>query len=156
VKAEKFEGHTEATKALALSVAGVMVAMVMWSFMMLLFYWRAEGRRAKRGRWLFIATILLKTLGMVGRLSIDLASMRLRSVNQDRGSTMAKRKKQSSKVQKKKGAKAHAKAKKAAGKATKRVVAKAKPKRAAAKKAAPPVAAAVESVTVIEQPTAAE
>jgi hypothetical protein len=38
VKAEKFEGHTEATKALALSVAGVMVAMVMWSFMMLLFY----------------------------------------------------------------------------------------------------------------------
>jgi hypothetical protein len=37
-KAEKFEGHSEATKALALSVAGVMGAMLMWSFMMLLFY----------------------------------------------------------------------------------------------------------------------
>jgi hypothetical protein len=64
------------------------------------------------------------------------------------GSTMAKRKKQSSKVQKKKGAKAHAKVKQAAGKLAKRVVAKAKPKRTAAKKAAPPVAAAVETVTV--------
>jgi hypothetical protein len=38
VKAEKFEGHPEATKALALSTAGVMVAMLMWSLMMLLFY----------------------------------------------------------------------------------------------------------------------
>ena len=38
VRAEKFEGHTEATKALALSVAGVMVAMLVWSIMMLLFY----------------------------------------------------------------------------------------------------------------------
>jgi hypothetical protein len=66
---------------------------------------------------------------------------------------MAKRKKQSSKVQKKKGTKARPKAKKAAGKATKRTVAKAKPKRAAARKAATPVAAAVETVTVevIEQ-----
>jgi hypothetical protein len=38
VKAEKFEGHPEATKALALSMAGVMVAMLMWGLMMLLFY----------------------------------------------------------------------------------------------------------------------
>jgi hypothetical protein len=38
VKAEKFEGHAEATKALVLSVAGVMGAMLMWTFMMLLFY----------------------------------------------------------------------------------------------------------------------
>jgi hypothetical protein len=66
---------------------------------------------------------------------------------------MAKRKKQSSKVQKSKKATARPKAKKAAGKATKRVVANAKPK---AKKAAPPVAEAVETVTVIEQPAAAE
>jgi hypothetical protein len=71
---------------------------------------------------------------------------------------MAKRKKQSSKVQKKKGTKARPKAKKAAGKATKRTVAKAKPKRAAARKAATPVAAAVETVTVevIGQPAAAQ
>ena len=69
---------------------------------------------------------------------------------------MAKRKKQSSKVQKKKGVRARP-AKKAAGKATKRTVAKAKPKRAAAKKAAPPVAVAVETVAVevIEQPAPA-
>jgi hypothetical protein len=68
---------------------------------------------------------------------------------------MAKRKKQSSKVQKKKGATARLKAKKAAGKAAKRAVAKAKPK---AKKAALPVAAAVEPVAValIEQPAPAE
>ena len=74
------------------------------------------------------------------------------------GPTMAKRKKQSSKVQKKKAAKARPKAKKAAGKATKRVVAKAKPKRKAAKKAAPPVATAVEivAVEVVEQPAPAE
>jgi hypothetical protein len=39
VKAEKFEGHLEATKALALSVAGVMFAMLMWTLMILLFYW---------------------------------------------------------------------------------------------------------------------
>jgi len=38
VKAEKFEGLAEAMKALALSIAGVMVAMLMWTFMMLLFY----------------------------------------------------------------------------------------------------------------------
>jgi hypothetical protein len=38
VKAEKFEGHPEARKALALSMGGVMVAMLMWSVMMLLFY----------------------------------------------------------------------------------------------------------------------
>jgi hypothetical protein len=38
MKTVRFEGHHEATKALALSVAGVMVAMLMWNFMMLLFY----------------------------------------------------------------------------------------------------------------------
>ncbi|MFY9837498.1 MAG: hypothetical protein WAK55_13725 [Xanthobacteraceae bacterium] len=69
---------------------------------------------------------------------------------------MAKRKKQSTKVQKKKGATARPKAKKAGRKVTKRVVAKAKLKRAAAKKAAPPVATEVETVAVIEQPVAAE
>jgi hypothetical protein len=85
--------------------------------------------------------------------------MRSRSANQNRGPTMAKRKKQSSKVQKKKGATARPKAKKAAGKATKRTVAKAKvakakPKRAAVKKAARPIAMVVETVAVevIEQP----
>jgi hypothetical protein len=70
---------------------------------------------------------------------------------------MAKRKKQSSKVQTKKGVRARP-AKKAAGKATKRMVVKAKPKRAAARKPAPPpVAAAVESVAVevVEQPAPA-
>jgi hypothetical protein len=72
-------------------------------------------------------------------------------------STMAKRKKQSAKVQKKKGAKARPKAKKAAAKVTKRVVAKAKRKRAAPKKAPAPVAAAVETVAVevVEQPAPA-
>jgi hypothetical protein len=73
---------------------------------------------------------------------------------------MAKRKKQSSKVQKKMGATARPKAKKlskaARGKAaTKRTVARAaKPKRAPVKKAARPVAPAVETVAaeVIEQP----
>jgi hypothetical protein len=71
---------------------------------------------------------------------------------------MAKRKKQSSKVQKRKGAKARPKAKKLSkaerGKvAAKRAVARAKPKRARVKKAARPVAS-VESVPVevIEQP----
>jgi hypothetical protein len=88
---------------------------------------------------------------MVRRSSFDLASLRLRSANQKRGSTMAKRKKQS----KSKGATVRPKAKKASRKATKRVVAKAKPKRAAAKKAAPPVTTAVETVAV-EQPTPAE
>jgi hypothetical protein len=38
MKTERFAGHYEATKALALSTAGVMVAMLMWSLMMLLFY----------------------------------------------------------------------------------------------------------------------
>ena len=38
MKTERFERHHEATKALALSVAGGMVAMLMWNFMMLLFY----------------------------------------------------------------------------------------------------------------------
>jgi hypothetical protein len=38
MKTERFEGHHEATKALALSVAGVMVATLMWNLMMLLFY----------------------------------------------------------------------------------------------------------------------
>jgi hypothetical protein len=72
---------------------------------------------------------------------------------------MAKRKKQSSKVQKRKGAKARPKSKKqskvARGKAAaKRAVAKAKPKRAPMKKGAPPVTPAVETVAVevIEQP----
>ena len=95
-----------------------------------------------------------------GRLSLDLASMRLRSANQNRGPTMAKRKKQSSKVQNKKGAKARPKAKKlsraARGKAVvKRTVARAKPKRAPAKKRMKqPTAPAVETVAVevIEQP----
>ena len=72
---------------------------------------------------------------------------------------MAKRKKQSSKVQKRKGAKAGPKTKKlskaARGKpVAKRAVARAKPKRAPVKKAARPVAPAVEAVAVevIEQP----
>jgi hypothetical protein len=69
---------------------------------------------------------------------------------------MAKRKKQSSKVQKKMGATARPKAKKAArGKAAaKRAIARAKPKRAPVKKAARPAAPAVETVAVevIEQP----
>ena len=38
VKAEKFQGNREARQALALSVAGVMVAMLIWTLMMLLFY----------------------------------------------------------------------------------------------------------------------
>jgi hypothetical protein len=76
---------------------------------------------------------------------------------------MAKRKKQSSKVQKKKGAKARSKAKKlskaARGKvrakaASKRSVARAKPKHAPVKKAARPVAATGETIAVetIDQP----
>ena len=71
---------------------------------------------------------------------------------------MAKRKKQSSKVQKKKGAKARPKAKKLSkarrGKAVaKGAAARAKPKRAPVKKAARPVAPVVETVAVevIEQ-----
>jgi len=67
---------------------------------------------------------------------------------------MAKRKKQSSKVQKRKAAtarpKAHKLTKVARGKATKRTVARAKPKRAQVKKAAKPVTAAVETVAVEE------
>jgi hypothetical protein len=86
--------------------------------------------------------------------------MRLHSANQNGVPTMAKRKKQSSKVQKKKGAKARPKAKKvskaARGKApAKRTVARAKPKRAPAKKRMKqPTAPAVETVAVevIEQP----
>jgi hypothetical protein len=73
---------------------------------------------------------------------------------------MAKRKKQSSKVQKKKGAKARPKAKKlskaARGKApAKRTVARAKPKRAPAKKRMKqPTALALETVAVevVEHP----
>ncbi len=72
---------------------------------------------------------------------------------------MAKRKKQSAKVQKRKGAKTRPKAKKLSkamrGKAAaKRAVARAKPKRAPTKKAARPVAPAVKTVAVevIEQP----
>jgi hypothetical protein len=38
VKAEKFEGNREARQALALSVAGVIVAMLFWNLMMLLWY----------------------------------------------------------------------------------------------------------------------
>jgi len=72
---------------------------------------------------------------------------------------MAKRKKQSSKVQKRKGAKARPKAKKLSkatrGKAVaKGSAARTKPKRAPVKKAARPVAPVVETVAVevIEQP----
>jgi hypothetical protein len=94
-------------------------------------------------------------------LSFDLASVRFVGANQG-GSTMAKRKKQSSKVQKRKGAPARSKAKKLSKavrrkETPKRAVASAKPKRAQVKKAAPPVAAAVETVAVevIEQPAPA-
>ena len=63
---------------------------------------------------------------------------------------MAKRKKQSSKVQKRKGAtarpRAHKLTKFVRGKATKRTVARAKPKRAQVKKAAKPVTAAAEPI----------
>jgi hypothetical protein len=38
VKAEKFEVNREAMQALALSVAGVIFAMLIWSLMMLLWY----------------------------------------------------------------------------------------------------------------------
>jgi hypothetical protein len=38
VKAEKFEGNREAREALGLSIAGVILAMLIWSLMMLLFY----------------------------------------------------------------------------------------------------------------------
>jgi len=38
VKAEKFQGNREARQALALSVAGVMVAMLMWTLMLLLYF----------------------------------------------------------------------------------------------------------------------
>jgi hypothetical protein len=75
---------------------------------------------------------------------------------------MAKRKKQSAKVQKRKGAKARPKAKKLSkatrGKAAaKRAVARVKPKRAPMKKAARRVAPAVETVAVevIEKPAPA-
>ena len=72
---------------------------------------------------------------------------------------MAKRKKQSSKVQKRKAAtarpKAHKLTKVARGKATKRTVARAKPNRATVKKPAqrevPPSALVVETV-VVEKP----
>jgi hypothetical protein len=37
-RAAKFEGNREAREALTLSVAGVILAMVIWSLMMLLFY----------------------------------------------------------------------------------------------------------------------
>ena len=72
--------------------------------------------------------------------------------------TMAKRKNQSSKVQKRKGPKARPIVKKLSkpprSKAAAKPVAKAKPKRAQVKKAARPVAPAVEAVAVevIEQP----
>jgi hypothetical protein len=102
----------------------------------------------------------LKTRGIVSQLSFGLAKMRLRNANQKRGSTMAKRKKQSSKVQKKKGAKARPKAKKlpkaARGKAAaKQTAARATPKSAPAKKRMKqPTAPAVETVAVevIERP----
>jgi hypothetical protein len=38
VKADRFEGNREAREALALSVGGVIFAMLIWSLMMLLFY----------------------------------------------------------------------------------------------------------------------
>jgi hypothetical protein len=72
---------------------------------------------------------------------------------------MAKRKKQSSKVQKRKGAKARPKAKKLSKStrrkaAAKRTVARAKPKRVPVKEAARPPAPAVETIAleVIERP----
>jgi hypothetical protein len=71
---------------------------------------------------------------------------------------MAKRKKQSSKVQKRKGAAARPKAKKvsgaARGKVTKRAVARGKPKRTPVKKAARTAAPRLETVAVgvVEQP----
>ena len=63
---------------------------------------------------------------------------------------MAKRKKQSSKVQKRKGTAARPKTRKLskAARGKKRTVARAKPKRAQVKKAAGPVTAAVETVAV--------
>ena len=71
---------------------------------------------------------------------------------------MAKRKKQSSKVQKRKGATARPKAKKsskaARGKATKRAVARGKPKRAPMKKAARPAAPALEALANLTPPAA--
>ena len=73
---------------------------------------------------------------------------------------MAKRKKQSSKVQKKKRAKARPKVKKlskpARSKAMAKPVAKAKPRRAPVKKAPRPVAPIVDAVAVevVEQPAA--
>jgi hypothetical protein len=69
-----------------------------------------------------------------------------------KGSIMAKRKKQPSKVRKKKAPTVRSKARKLAkvarGKVTTRTVARAKPKRAQVKKAARPVTAAVETVSV--------
>jgi hypothetical protein len=88
----------------------------------------------------------------------DSASVVFCDPETNQGSAMAKRKKQSSKVQKRKGTKPRPKAKKlskaARGKAAKRAIAKAKPKRASVKKATRPVAPAVETVAVevIEQP----
>jgi hypothetical protein len=38
MKIERVEGHHEATKALILAIAGVIVAMPMWTLMLLLFY----------------------------------------------------------------------------------------------------------------------
>jgi hypothetical protein len=38
MKIRRSEAHHEATKALAFAVAGVMVAMLMWTLIMLLFY----------------------------------------------------------------------------------------------------------------------
>jgi hypothetical protein len=77
---------------------------------------------------------------------------------EQRIATMAKRKNQSSKVQKRKAAKARSKVKKlskpARSKAAAKPVAKAKPKHPLVKKAARAVAPAVEAVAVevIEQP----
>jgi hypothetical protein len=48
VKAEKFEGNREAREALTLSVAGVILAMVIWSLMMLLFYWAQQAMLTTR------------------------------------------------------------------------------------------------------------
>jgi hypothetical protein len=68
----------------------------------------------------------------------------------ERGSIMAKRKKQPSKVQKRKATTARARklTKVARGKATMRTVARAKPKRAQMKKAAKAVIAAVKTIAV--------
>jgi hypothetical protein len=119
----------------------------------------ALGMRKKRGQWAVVPSwdrlLITHRIGCrdSAGLSLDIfGSIRaLRSTKRE-GSIMAKRKKQSSKVQKRKGTTARSKVRKlskaARGKAMKRTVARAKPKRAQVKKAARAVTAAVETVAV--------